>query len=612
MASGQRSAVSDQGQRGETSSPRKTGFLTGTAGIVAAGVLMAGLVRLLLTLPERVVWGDEPFYLWLGRNWINGRGYSFTGHPDVHHTPLYPLLTGLVSLLTGDSTLASNACYVVFGALLGLPIYGIARRLYGRPTAVIALALLAVYPALTGAVLHWGTLTEPPYYFFVYSAFYFLLVTLERLLKGGDIGYWVPGIGDGKASQPVNRPTSQPAKYLTVPSPNLPIESTEGRPIESTEGWPIALTGASIALAYLTRPEAIAHVLVILALVVGFTLLAGRLFTRQTMLALFAFVLAFFVFFFPYMVYVRVNTGAWMVSEKAGVTFSTGIAFAYGRTAQFDQETWGLDSTGKEVFFFSPESYGISITDYIRNNPRDFARLVYMNVRRFWSTLFSDRLFPIWLLPIVALGWFAAPWDRRRLWRELYWAAAIVPVLGFLIFFIQERYIATLLPVLIVWLSHGLWQAGRWLSETARKLLPALSRFDRVLLALPATMLVFYSLIALPEITANTSLGGYRPAHRTVGLWLQANAPAGVVMSRYPAIAYHADDPWVATPNADLPAVLNYARAKGARYFVIDERELPLRPQLAPLIKDEPAPAGLTRLYAETIDGERIVIYQLP
>lgn len=543
---------------------------------ILAGVLIAALVRVILVLPERVVWGDEPFYLWLGRNWFSGRGYTFTGHPDVHHTPLYPLLTGLVGLLTGDSTLASNACYVIFGALLGLPIYGIARRLYGRPTAIIALALLAVYPALTGTVLHWGTLTEPPYYFFVYSAFYFLLVALERLLEVGRSG-----------DSEIN---------ISSPSPLLPL----------------SLAGASIALAYLTRPEAVAHVLVILALVVGFTFLAGRLFTRKTILALLAFLLAFLVFFFPYMVYVRVNTGEWMVSEKAGVTFSTGIALAYGRTDQFDRETWGLDSTGKEVFFFSPESYGISITDYIRHNPRDFARLVYINARRFWSTLFSDRIFPIWLLPIVALGWFAVPWDRRRLWREVYWAAAIVPVLGFLIFFIQERYIATLLPVMVVWLAHGLDQAGRWLANSVSMLQSRLVRLTPALVALPAALVVLYCLIALPQITAETYTGSYRPAHRSVGLWLKANTSPGVVMSRYPAIAYHADDPWVATPNADLPAVLNYARYKGARYFVIDERELSLRPQLTPLVKDGPAPAGLTRLYAETLDGERIVVYQLP
>ena len=63
--------------------------------------LWAALVRLVALLePQRIVWGDEPFYLWLGRNWLTGRGYSFTGYSDVHHTPMYPLLSGLFYLLT--------------------------------------------------------------------------------------------------------------------------------------------------------------------------------------------------------------------------------------------------------------------------------------------------------------------------------------------------------------------------------------------------------------------------------------------------------------------------------------------------------------------------------
>jgi hypothetical protein len=68
---------------------------------IAGVAAWALLVRLFaLFQPQRIVWGDEPFYLWLGRNWLTGQGYSFTGYPDVHHTPLYPLLSGVSYLLT--------------------------------------------------------------------------------------------------------------------------------------------------------------------------------------------------------------------------------------------------------------------------------------------------------------------------------------------------------------------------------------------------------------------------------------------------------------------------------------------------------------------------------
>ncbi|NLG27294.1 MAG: hypothetical protein GX557_05255, partial [Chloroflexi bacterium] len=132
-------------------------------------VLLAAGVRIWLLREPRVVWGDEPFYLWLGRNWITGQGYTFTGHLDVHHAPLFPMLAGLLYALTGDIACASEILYVVFGALLVLPVYAIGAEVYQRRTGYAAAVLAAVYPSLTAGILHWGTMTEAIYMFFVYA-----------------------------------------------------------------------------------------------------------------------------------------------------------------------------------------------------------------------------------------------------------------------------------------------------------------------------------------------------------------------------------------------------------------------------------------------------------
>jgi len=91
---------------------------------------LALLIRGILVQPERVVWGDEPFYLWLGRNWATGQGYQFVGHPDVHHGPLFPMLAGLIDRLVGNLEVASDIIYVMFGSLLVWPVYGMAREVY--------------------------------------------------------------------------------------------------------------------------------------------------------------------------------------------------------------------------------------------------------------------------------------------------------------------------------------------------------------------------------------------------------------------------------------------------------------------------------------------------
>jgi len=525
--------------------------------------LLVMAVRIALVSVDRVVWGDEPFYLWLGRNWLTGRGYSFTGHPDVHHTPMYPLLTGLLYLVTGNMDLSSRICYVIFGTLLVAPLYLIAKRIYSRQVGYIALLLLAVWPALTAAVLRWGTLTEPPYYFFLCTALYLVLLALEQ-------DRW----------------------------------------------WHYGLAGICLSLAYLTRPEAIGHLLVLGAAIGLIRLFQRRLFRRTTLLGLAAFFIGFGLFFAPYAWYTRIHTGSWMASEKAGVTFVTCIGLSKGDTAAFDRATWGLDSTGLEVFFFSRESYNVSMLDYILAYPREFAKLLYRNFWRFVSDLLSMRLFPYFLAPVAALGLFRVPWSKRRTLREIILLAWMIPVLGFLFFFIQDRYIATMLPVLLIWTAHGLWDFGTWLAETVRNLwgrdvLPA--RLRKALRIFPTILVLILFVARLPLTLRTTSSGSYRMAHKTVGLWLRDRIDHDtVIMSRYPAIAFHADARWVPTPNADVDAVWRYARAKGVTYFVVDEREVKyLRPQFRVFLNEATLPPGFAWVHGDVSEDERLVVLRI-
>jgi 4-amino-4-deoxy-L-arabinose transferase-like glycosyltransferase len=255
---------------------------------------LAFAVRLVLVLVvNRVVWGDEPFYLWLGHNWFTGKGYSFTGYSDVHHTPGYPFISAVFNLLTNNLESASDLSFVIFGTLLMLPVYGLARRIYNRQVGYIALLLLAVWPALTSTILFWGTMTEPPYYFFAYAALFALLVGMERL-----------------------------------------------------KPWAVFLAGLAVGAAYLVRPEGVAYLAILLFYLLVIRLFEKRLFARRTVLELACLLGGFALFFMPYAVYVRLETGSWMISEKAGVTFITSWRLAYGDTVAFDKATWGLDSTG--------------------------------------------------------------------------------------------------------------------------------------------------------------------------------------------------------------------------------------------------------------------------
>jgi hypothetical protein len=207
----------------------------------------------------------------------------------------------------------------------------------------------------------------------------------------------------------------------------------------------------------------------------------------------------------------------------------------------------------------------------------------------------------------------------------------------FLFFFIQDRYIATLLPTLVIWLGLGTYELGMWLCDTAANLLgqresgtPPLglrppgrtaSRFGGVrrfwrgvLTALPTVVLVLCLALLQPRVVRQyTSTGSFRPEHKTVGLWLKDNIPPNsVVMSRYPAIAFYADSRWEPTPNASYPQVLQYARANGVNYFVLDELEArDLRPQFLPLLRGENLPAELKLIHVDDSPRGKLVIFRL-
>lgn len=548
------------------------------AWLLAGALLAAAGLRVALLWRGRVVWGDEPFYLWLGRNWLTGRGYSFTGYSDPHHSPLYPLVSGLVYLAVGNLELASDILYVLFGALLALPVFLLARRLYGREVGLWAAWLVSFYPALTGAVIFWGTMTEPIYYFLVFMGFWALLVGVEDERLAGYAG-----------------------------------------------------AGAAFALAYLTRPEAIGYLAAAALFCLVVLLLERRLLCWRSLGYLGACGLVFLALIFPYAAYVHSQTGSWQVTEKAGVTFITCLGLAYNDVVAFDRATWGLDSTGHEVFFFSQESYNVSMGDYIRQHTAEFVRLVLHNCRAFLRYLFSERLFPAFLAPILILALFATPWDRDRLRREFLLWLTVLPLLGFALFFIQERYIGAALPTFAIWLALGLYRLGHWCANTWTNLAggPAAGpgaadskaaarpgewgRVARALAVLPLVAVLAWFVASEPAEMRGTALGSFRPAHKTIGLWLHDRVGRDtVIMSRYPTIAFYADTVWRPTPNASIADTLEYARFKGVDYWVLDERETAkMRPQFQELLEAQELPAPLERIYAETMDGERMVVLRL-
>jgi 4-amino-4-deoxy-L-arabinose transferase-like glycosyltransferase len=196
------------------------------AAFALAGLILRLVYVLLLSRGLRDT-GDSDFFHRLagligdGRGFVEPLGLSLTGvaRPTALHPPLYPLFLGAFSAVGLDSYLAQRVigCFVGFFVIVAVGSLG--RRVGGERVGLIAAGLAAVYPVLIGA--DGAVMSE---------SLYGLLVVLALL-----------------------------ASYRLAERPSR---------------WRAAAVGALIALAALTRAEALA--LLVLALVPAAVIGAGR------------------------------------------------------------------------------------------------------------------------------------------------------------------------------------------------------------------------------------------------------------------------------------------------------------------------------------------------
>jgi len=322
------------------------------------------------------------------------------------------------------------------------------------------------------------------------------------------------------------------------------------------------------------------------------------------------------------------------------VTYALGKGAVSRDPAAYDRAIASLDASGQNLIWYSRQRFDYDMLAEVLADPMTFLARVRTNLARLESEFGQGTIFhPLLWIP-VALGVLRTPWDRRRTGLELYQIALMVPPFAFLALHIEVRFFAPVMVWLLIWLGSGLVAWGEWLrssvwewtSPPARPLIPPKLGGARGagegstsppsltgkgagglgwLVFLPALLVILYFVALIPG-AVRSGQASLNWGHKQAGEWLRTQTPAGaIIMSRDLAVAIYANREWVASPNADWPALLAYARHHRATHLVVDEREVTvIRPQLAALADPGQTPVEVTLLHTIADARERTLIYQ--
>lgn len=480
---------------------------------------------------------DETAYLRMAENLAQGmKPFDISGMTDTHYAPLLPMLIVVLNLVFHNFILSGYLVVAIFGALLVVPAYYLTRELIGERVGLMAAALTGLTPFFIGTSEY--IYTEMLYIFLLLSAVYFgwVMLARRRLLHG-------------------------------------------------------AMAGLTLGLAYLANPSTLFYFVILLVLVPFVALRKGGWQRLLTVAAVFGAV--FLLFAVPYIWYLHHELGRWTYSGKfvAGNIYSATYNVPRDNTKDWEKALLPLNDDGTEIKVLLLEQ------DSNLNNPINFAlHFPVQAAKNFVKQLYvlhskvMQRIFPLWLLPLLGLGLFARGWDRRRAVVIGYLSLMTMPVLLVLSMLTFPRFFMPFIPFGMIFVAIGWRQLEDWGRQTAARIAdPERARRWQRLAPWIIGMLVVVPVLAMGAFTLLKQ--NYSVEYKEAGQWVKDNEGSGhTIMDREFSATYYARGTAVLLPYDSYERTTNYARLKGVDYMIIGRQAInDWRPDLARLTDSDAA-----------------------
>lgn len=480
---------------------------------------------------------------------------------NTYHMPGYPLMIGFWSMLVGDYIVGARMATIVSGSLLVVVVYILGKSLYGRPTAIVAGALVATNRALidiaaaetSGALYSLSILTAAAVTVWAVRAQRTVIWVLAGFLFG--FSYWV-------------RPEG--FVYLGL----IPL-------VAFIEHW--IVTGAPLSKRLLVR-------------MAGF-LIAGGL------------------FLIPNVLYIHAQTGSWTVNGRTVWAALAKSSPLEGELA-LERSIYGL-TPDKQAIMLEGGFGKVSMIDRYSENIGFKLKDMIKNWGKTYDLL--PRVFPQVLLLFLGIGLFRLRWVLEERWAEVYMIGVLLPwVMVYPLYEIEFEKLSPVAPFLTLWAALGVVCIAERIHPSALSAPTVLSKIRNPIMAM-AAVVVFVAALDAPAYLQPLRDPNYfqykedDPINRTVGEWIrQSLSRDTTLMARKKYVGAYSGRRIVFLPFADYPDVIAYARHKGVNVIVMDEKFKALRPQLDFLFQEHGRLEDLDPIIAFHNDkGQEIILYKV-
>ncbi|MFH1943670.1 MAG: glycosyltransferase family 39 protein [bacterium] len=529
--------------------------------VTLTGFLVLGfLFRLFLMRYHFAIGWDEPHYLQMAASFASGR---FMQGLHTYWTPMYPVCVAVFSFVFPNFEIAGRMVSMTCGTLVLLPIFFLAKKLFGSACAFWTIGLLALSPSF--AFLSTEALAEPMFILFV-----------------------VMGVAAG------------------------------WKALESDSIRTSLLTAVLFGISYYTKPEGIGFWGIYVA-VAGLWGIVDLIKTKGKKKILIAVVstVGFFIVACPYLLYLHGQTGRWTLHSKAFAAQQLGVreysdsGVNYGQLSD-DHALLARDAIYHQGNFLKSINENRQPTRSV--NISILFRKFIINFYRTLKYAIPQTMGAV-ILILFFLGLFRSAWPLKKIGITLYLLSFVAAFWLFFIplFFIVDRYFLPGLTICFVWIGKGAVELTSWTKDTFRSFFqkkPLSSiRIIPESKSIVVVLAVIFFFSWLPEFGRVIARNEWSDQYwdeavelKIAGLWLKAHAShESKIMSQNKSVNFYAGCTDVRKSYSfsidSFDDILAYARHQGVEYMVIAERYKASNPNLTFLFGDEGIPDALKLVY---------------